>query len=515
MKSVKLIAILLIALVLPLGASSYPDFSLQSSFELPEVAFASPSLGPFLSMWSNPELNTLSSLRARLEREVEANSLDLDQLQYVVGLQQAQLDFAKQSARPKLGVSATPYSYTDPRPMGNPASPKTQSFSVGGTLTQSLPTAGTLSVGVKQNSSYAISTSTWTQTPSVTVSLQQPLFVGSSLLSTSYQKDQLEKQTIKLSTATMQADSLKSTLVVQNARLLHVRQSLLENRFLVGERALLAEEAVRKAGFNLEQGLISRQAYESKLLSYYQLASSYDALDTELSNLNDTLQKTYTGNPPSEISIAPDFDPFSLAKRIEDTELLLQRYLSKSAAYQNALLELRSATLDSGYYALSDAPQLQLSFSLSPYYTGSATNFFSSFSEMVSDGDPALSFSIGFSATDLFRRSSTLQQKSAELALLGSKAKVEQAYEQASDDLDLLVQETRSYLIDLLIQLEDYQLKRDIYEAEQIRFDANLVDSTSVRQKELDWYQAAFAVLATLRELELRELQMQILGLLP
>jgi len=512
MKPAKLTLLLLLALVLPLGAS-YPDFSAQSSFVLPEVAFASPSLEPFLALWAKEELTSLSSLQPQLEREVEANSLDLDQLQYVVGLQQAQLDFAKQSARPKLGLSATPYAYTDSRPVGSPT--KTQSFSVGGTLTQSLPTAGTLSVGVKQSSSYNIDKSAWTQTPSVTVSLQQPLFVGSSPLATSYQKDQLEKQVLKLSSATMQADSLKRTLVVQNARLLHLRQSLLENRYLIGERALLAEEAVRKAGLDLEQGLVSRQVYESRLLAFYQLASSYDELDQELSNLNSTLQKTFTGDIPAEVSIAFDFDPFLLAKRIEDTELLLQRYLSKSAAYQNALLELRSATLDSGYYSLSDAPQLQLSFSLSPYYTGSNSNgFFNSFSELFSDGDPALSFSIGFSATDLFRRSSALQQKSAELALLGSKAKVEQAYEQASDDLDLLVQEIRSYLIDLLIQLEDYQLKRDIHEADQIRFEANLIDSAALRQKELDWYQSAFAVLTTLRELELRELQMQLLGLL-
>ncbi|NLK05163.1 MAG: TolC family protein, partial [Spirochaetales bacterium] len=224
---------------------------------------------------------------------------------------------------------------------------------------------------------------------------------------------------------------------------------------------------------------------------------------------------TFTGNAPGEVSVSPGFDPFSLAKYTEDTQTLLERYLAKSASYQSALLELRSATLDSGYYSLSDAPQLQLSFSLSPYYTGSNSNgFFNSFSELFSDGDPALSFSIGFSATDLFRRSSALQQKSAELALLGSKAKVEQAYEQASDDLDLLVQEIRSYLIDLLIQLEEYQLKRAIYEAEQIRFEANLIDSSALKQKELDWYQAAFTVLSTLRELELRSMQMQLLGLL-
>lgn len=513
MKNILLTTLMLSALLFPLGAA-YPDFSTKSSFTLPEVAFSSPSLDPFLTKWTNPDINSLSSLREQLEREVEANSLDLDQLQYVVSLQKAQLDFAKQSARPKLGVNATPYSYTDSRPMGSPTSPKTQSFSVGGTLTQSLPTAGTLSVGVKQSSSYNIDKSAWTQTPSVTVSLLQPLFVGSSLLQPSYQKDQLEKQTIKFSSATLQADSLKRTLVVQNARLLHLRQSLFENRFLIGERALLAEQAVRKASLDLEQGLISRQTYENRLISYYQLAASYDELESELNNLNATLQKTYTGNPPGEVSVSPAFDPFSLAKHTEDKQMLQQRYLAKSAAYQGALLELRSATLDSGYYALSDAPQLQLSLSLSPYYVGSEKNYFSSFSELFSDADPALSFSIGFSATDLFRRSSALQQKSAELALLGSKAKVEQAFEQASDELDLLVKEVRAYLIDLLIQLEEYQLKRAIYEAEQIRFEANLVDSNSLKQKELDWYQAAFAVLATLRELELRSLQMQVLGLL-
>lgn len=511
MKSILLSALILTSLVFPLGAA-YPDFSTQSSFTLPEVAFASPSLDPFLTMWANPALSSLASLQDMLEREVEATSLDLDQLQYVVGLQKAQLDFAKQSARPKLGLSATPYAYTDSRPVGSPT--KTQSFSVGGTLTQSLPTAGTLSVGVKQSSSYNIDKTAWTQTPSVTVSLQQPLFVGSSLLETSYQKDQLEKQSIKFSSATMQADSLKRTLVVQNARLLHLRQSLLENRFLIGERAKLAEQAVRKASMDLEQGLISRQAYENRLISYYQLASSYDEVERELINLNATLQKTFTGNAPGEVSVSPGFDPFSLAKYTEDTQTLLERYLAKSASYQSALLELRSATLDSGYYSLSDAPQLQLSLSYSPYYVGTEKQYFSSFSELFTDGEMALSFSIGFSATDLFRRSSALQQKSAELALLGSKAKVEQALEQASDELELLVKEVRSFLIDLLIQLEEYQLKRAIYEAEQIRFEANLIDSSALKQKELDWYQAAFTVLSTLRELELRSMQMQLLGLL-
>lgn len=511
MKSILLSALILTSLVFPLGAA-YPDFSTQSSFTLPEVAFASPSLDPFLTMWANPALSSLASLQDMLEREVEATSLDLDQLQYVVGLQKAQLDYARQSARPKLGLSATPYAYTDSRPVGSPT--KTHSFSVGGTLTQSLPTAGTLSVGVKQSSSYNIDKTAWTQTPSVTVSLQQPLFVGSSLLETSYQKDQLEKQSIKFSSATMQADSLKRTLVVQNARLLHVRQSLLENRFLIGERAKLAEQAVRKASMDLEQGLISRQAYENRLISYYQLASSYDEVERELINLNATLQKTFTGNAPGEVSVSPGFDPFSLAKYTEDTQTLLERYLAKSASYQSALLELRSATLDSGYYSLSDAPQLQLSLSYSPYYVGTEKQYFSSFSELFTDGEMALSFSIGFSATDLFRRSSALQQKSAELALLGSKAKVEQALEQASDELELLVKEVRSFLIDLLIQLEEYQLKRAIYEAEQIRFEANLIDSSALKQKELDWYQAAFTVLSTLRELELRSMQMQLLGLL-
>ena len=367
---------------------------------------------------------------------------------------------------------------------------------------------------MKQSSSYNIDKTAWTQTPSVTVSLQQPLFVGSSLLETSYQKDQLEKQSIKFSSATMQADSLKRTLVVQNARLLHLRQSLLENRFLIGERAKLAEQAVRKASMDLEQGLISRQAYENRLISYYQLASSYDEVERELINLNATLQKTFTGNAPGEVSVSPGFDPFSLAKYTEDTQTLLERYLAKSASYQSALLELRSATLDSGYYSLSDAPQLQLSLSYSPYYVGTEKQYFSSFSELFTDGEMALSFSIGFSATDLFRRSSALQQKSAELALLGSKAKVEQALEQASDELELLVKEVRSFLIDLLIQLEEYQLKRAIYEAEQIRFEANLIDSSALKQKELDWYQAAFTVLSTLRELELRSMQMQLLGLL-
>lgn len=516
MKTKFLIIIILSLVCLPLLAA-YPDLSTQGvpSLALPE--FEEKKLQDFLSEWSPTQGPSLFSLSPTLQQLVEKTSLDAKQLASVVAIQQAQLDFAQENRKPKIGITATPYSYSDTTIPSGLATTRTQkhTISVGSTLTQNLPTGGVVNLSVKQSSTFeSLSTSAWTQTPSVSLSVSQPLWTGEKILDTAYQSKQLEKQMLALESSQISLKALSSAMVLQNLRLLMLRQNLLENRYLIAERTSLAYDLVQKAEEDLKQGLISAQAYESRLLSYYQNVSTYQNLGYEVEELEETLSLTWGEALPSELTLS-SFSLASLVQQANNRDVLLTRYLMENAEYSQAVGELRSATLDSGFYALSDAPQVQLSFQLSPFYIPSNnTSFFESFASMFSDSKPILSFSIGFSATDLFRRSSDLQQSSAQQALYAAKAKVEQAYDKASSDVRAIQQDLATYRMNLILQLKEYENKQILLQTEQIRFAAGLSDSSLVRQKELDGVQAAFTVLGTLRELEYLYMRMHLSGLL-
>jgi len=177
----------------------------------------------------------------------------------------------------------------------------------------------------------------------------------------------------------------------------------------------------------------------------------------------------------------------------QETELpLFMRYCPASVidvtTLTKTILELKAngirtkfAILDSGFYSLSDAPQVQLSFQLSPFYTpANATSFFES-----------------FSATDLYRRSSDLQQQTARSALYAAKAKVEQTYDAAAQ-VRAMQQDIVTYRMNLILQLREYENKQVVLETEQIRFGAGISDASRLRQKELGAMQAAFTALGTL-----------------
>ncbi|NCC57705.1 MAG: Asp-tRNA(Asn)/Glu-tRNA(Gln) amidotransferase subunit GatA, partial [Synergistales bacterium] len=184
--------------------------------------------------------------------------------------------------------------------------------------------------------------------------------------------------------------------------------------------------------------------------------------------LEKTLSLTWADALPKDLTLT-QFNLESMIDQATKTDVMLTRYLLEDADYQKAVKELRSATLDSGFYALSDAPQIQLSFQLSPFYSpANNTSFFESFSSMFSDSKPLLSLSIGFSATDIFRRSSDLQQKSAEQAMLSAKAKVEQAYQHAEAEVRAIQQDIASYRMNLILQLKEYENKQVVLETEQI-----------------------------------------------
>ncbi len=515
----KIILILLIPCIAGVFLfAAYPDLSVQETFSLQLPDFEQEKLESFLAVWSPVQGPTLQALVPSLQTLVEQRSLDAAQLATVLSIQQAQLDFALENRKPKIGISATPYAFSDTTtPTGPGLTQRTQkhTISVGSTLTQTLPTGGSVNLSVKQSSTYeGYTTSAWTQTPSVSLSVSQPLWVGPGIIDTDYQSKQLEKQQLSLETTQSSYKALSTGLVLQQLQLLVLRQNLRENQFLVSERANLAYESVKRAEEDLKQGIISAQTYEGRLLSYYQGVSAFQNLEFEIAELEKTLRVLWEEPLPSELTLTP-FNLASLVEQARNSDVLLTRYLLEDADYQKAVNELRSATLDSGFYSLSDAPQMQLSFQLSPFYTpANNTSFLESFGAMFSDGKPILSFSIGFSATDLFRRSSALQQESARQALLAAKAKVEQAYDNAAAKVRSLQQDIALNHTTLNLQLHEYGQKQVALETEQIRFSAGISDSSIVRQRELDAMQSAFNALATLRALEYLYVNMTLSGLI-
>lgn len=510
--------ILLLSALSSLAASSYPDLTPVDFAGESALPLEAESIDVFLDTWRDETHPTTFSLLEQLEIKLKEHDWQLQQLSDVVGIQEAQLEFSLSQGKPTWGVSATPYTYNDMTVQTGavPTRTKSHSFQVGGTLTDTLSTGATLQLSANQKSSYSMTSmkDAWTQTPSVSLSLRQPLWIGDGLVDLSYQDKQVEKQRIALSDAIYSKDGLQRALILQNIRLLLLRQSLLENRYILSERVSLADTARKRAKNDLDEGLISRQAYESSQLAYQQSLSAYQAVNRELDTLSVTLKRVWQDDLPPQVSVS-DFNPVSLIDNGYDLEALLSRYLSQDTAYQQALLEVQKATIDSGMFSVQDAPSLQLSFQMSPFYSPSDGNsFFSSFSELFSDADPQMTFSVAFSATDLFRKSSSLQQALAQKALDSAKAGLELAYAEAEDTVQAMKQEVAGYLSDLGVQLADYRLKEALLSSEQIRFEASISDKQSLLQRELDWYQAAFTVLDTLRELEFRYLQMRLQGLL-
>nr|WP_319475175.1 TolC family protein [uncultured Sphaerochaeta sp.] len=512
------IMILLLFAFSSLAASSYPDLTPVDQAGESTLPLEAESIAVFLDSWRDEAHPTTFSLLEQLETTLKENDWQLQQLADVVGIQEAQLEFSLSQGKPTWGVSATPYTYNDMTVQtgGAPTRTKSHSFQAGGTLTDTLSSGATLQLSANQKSSYSMTSTkdAWTQTPSVSLSLRQPLWIGEGLVDLSYQDKQVEKQRIALSDAIYSKEGLQRALILQNIRLLLLRQSLLENRYILSARVSLADTARKRAKDDLEEGLISRQAYESSQLAYQQSLSAYQAVNRELDTLSVTLERVWQDDLPPQVSLSI-FNPVSLMENGYDLDALLSRYLSQDTAYQQALLEMQKATIDTGMFSVQDAPSLQLSFQMSPFYSPSKGNsFFSSFSELFSDADPQITFSIAFSATDLFRKSSSLQQTLAQRALDSAKAGLELAYAEAEDTVQEMRQEIAGYLSDLGVQLADYRLKEALLSSEQIRFEASISDKQSLLQRELDWYQAAFAVLGTLRELEFRYLQMRLQGLL-
>jgi len=418
----------------------------------------------------------------------------------------------------------------------SPASPfeqETHSFGAGLQSSGKLPTAGSIGLSMTQQSDYsrAVGDSTWKwkQSPAFSVNLDQPLFQGPGVIRFDHAANTLEKAELGLSAAGKRLETAKEQLLLQGLRLFHLRQSLLENRWVLKESISFSRSDLDQLQSDIERGTASRLDLRRKQLEYDQQLMDLADLNHEISGTEIALEKIWTADMQSffEMIMLPDpeladfiADAAEMGSLLEDGNFY-SGVLKHDAEYQSALREQRSAELDRLTGSPADAPRLGAAFSVVPSYpvgTSSSAagyeDFGESFAKLFGDdaGMPTVSFSITLQIPDVARKQADMQQVMADEQLRAAEAKVKEAAlgvkERVQDFQARLQRELRR----LPIVFEEYQLAQQDLEEERIRYNSGISNQRQLQQRTAASYRTAFSVLQSLRELSLLSLEMEMMS---
>ena len=491
-------------LALPLSASSYPKLTTQ--YELGDsdvVTLGQEELQAFIQEWQDKDLPTFTEADQMLRKTLEEGNLNLEQLQSLYRMQAEQLSYQKREQGFKFGISSTPLYSLSRLPSGAPGSgifETKNTFGIGASVSTKLPTGASATISVKQSSSYALSsvpgsTWDWTHSPSVGLTVAQPLWVGDGLLDTKYGDKQLEKQNIAVQNSMLSVNQLKSGLVSQGNSQLAALQALMEARFLLGEQLTLEQASLKDAEKDLSKGRISRNAYEGRTLILNQLRFSLSEIERQIEGIQSSLTLLW-GSVRYPMQVALDSTLFTTIPAIVfDKPKLMALLLENDASYALAVGKLRTAELDAKLKNPADAPMVNISLQYAPILEPSY--------------EPTFSVSIGFSATDIFRSTSKLSSTLTSEGVLQAKIELQKARQNIETKIADTQRSVEGLLLNLSVSLNDFQLKENAVEVERIRSSVGLANESSIRAKELSWYDAAFTVLQTLRELRVIALDLE------
>lgn len=500
-------ALLTITIVLlvtfPLFASSYPK--LTTSYELGRdevVPLEQEVLQAFIQEWQDSSLPTFKEADQMLRKVLTQGNLNLDQLQSLYRMQQEQLEYQKREQGFKFGLLSSPqlYSLSRAPSMGGTTFDTKHSFGVGASVSKKLATGASATLSFKQSSSYALNSAApsdwkWTHSPSVGLTVNQPLWLSDGLLDAKYGDKQLEKQGIAVQNSRLSSDGLKRGLVSQGNSYLAALQTLMEGRFLLGEQLILEQASLKDAQQDLTEGRLSRNAYESRTLILNQLRFSLSEIDRQIESIQSSLVLLW-GSEEYPKQVALDRDLFTtIAELVFDKQRLQALLLENDPSYALAMGNLRSAELDARLKNPSDAPTLSISLQYAPI--------------LEPTYEPIFTLSIGFSASDLSRSTSRLSSSLAKEGVLQARQEVAKAKQDLETKIEQTQRSVEGLLLALAVSLNDFQLKENIVEVERIRSSVGLANESSIRAKELAWYDAAFTVLQTLRELRLIALDIE------
>ena len=530
MKQRSIVLLMVITLTVPLWSYTYPDVHTS----LPSIVreknpIDRNSLVEFLTQWNITDESE--------GQEFVAQSYTIAQLESVYRIQTAQLEQLRRQARPVFSI------LTDPsNPLYGFTSTKTQDFSagfppsdvpfvshqfgLGAAVSQQLSTAGSLDVTVRHSMS-ASSTNggayAYKQSPSVAISLQQPLGIGRSIIDFSYGRKIEEKQLLQQSSAFDTVENTREELTIQIKQLYHSRQALIESRWLLVQQALLSDEALDKAELDFNAGIVSRNQLVRQQLLLQELSQQITVLEKEIHAIENSI-RTLSGKQQIE-SLAPEalFISVDALQRIlsyvdgnlSTREDALREAIKRDSDYRLAEQELQTALIDKALGNPGDAPRLSISMRLSPYTTA-GTTLWDSVDNLFSASDPTMSVSVSFIASDLARTLRKTTDKLVDEQIIQATITKEQAEDAVRTKLAQLQQEVDIAVYTLANLMQSYQLSVTDVEVEQIRANAGVSDRNSVQRAELKLYEAAFAVLQQLRSLCVLDAQItHFLGVTP
>lgn len=512
---------ILLAVVFPLAATSYPSLDIQYEVENgDEIVLDQDSLQTFIEQWQDDSLPTLAEAEKELRMALKAGNPDLEQLQSLYRMQQQQLQYQEREQGFKVGFSSQPL-YSLSRSANQTTTggyDLSNTFGVGASISKKLGTGAIANLSASQNSSLTKNSTSgssweWTHSPSASLTLSQPLWIGDGLVDVDYSKKELEKLQISYENAKLSYDQLIEALVSQGNSQLSLLQSLKETRFLLGEQLIIEQASIKDAKKDLEDGRISRNAYESRVLGLNQIRYSLTEVEMQIETLQSSL-KTLWGSNDYPQQVIVDGKLLEMLSTVAfDKQQLVKILLEKDYTYTQAMGNLRLAELDAALKSPIDAPMLNLSFQVAPSYSPSTgAGFFTSFDDLITSSTPTFSFSIGFSASDLYRSTTKLSSSLADESVLQAKIEVEKA----RDDLEMKVDEIQRNIEGLYLNLSigqyDFEQRSNDIEVERIRFEIGLADESSIKAKEIAWYDSAFMILQNLRELDLIALDLNARG---
>jgi hypothetical protein len=286
-----------LAVALPLAATSYPSLDVQYELENgDEVVLDQARLQTFIQQWQDKSFTTFAEAEKELRQALIAGNPDLEQLESLYRIQQQQMQYQQREQGFKVGFSSQPL-YSLSRSVSQSSSggfDLSNSFGVGASISKKLGTGAVATLSASQNSTLTKNSTSgslweWTHSPSASLTVNQPFWVGKGLIDSTYSKKQLEMLQISSENAKLSFDQLLAALVSQGNSQLSTLQALKESRFLLGEQLILEQASIKDAKKDLEKGRISRNAYESRVLGLNQIRYSLTEIEMQIDNLQNSL----------------------------------------------------------------------------------------------------------------------------------------------------------------------------------------------------------------------------------
>lgn len=258
--------------------ASYPELSGVRGYEQPEID--KHDLAQFTDQWDVPGIETADAA-ARLS-ELVSQSPQLQQLQALYELQELNYRNSADDSGLNFSLSTDP-AQTPAYKFSRTQSSTSHTFGLNSAASLDLRTGGALELraGSRTTASYTSDWS-WSQAPSLSLSVQHPLGAGKGLIDVDYAEKQLESLRVARDQASLSADQLKQSLILQGLSLISASQRLKENLWLLEERITLSEDEISRLDEDLRRGTASLSDVREKQIELEQLLLNRADLSYEL-----------------------------------------------------------------------------------------------------------------------------------------------------------------------------------------------------------------------------------------